>query len=31
MNFDYLKSNAKLSGLYALCNETEIFAVNWLA
>lgn len=31
MNFDYLKQNEKLSELYALCNETEIFAVNYPA
>ena len=29
MNFDYLKSIAKLSELYTLCNETEIFAVTY--
>ena len=29
MNFDYLKGNAKLNELYSLCNETEIFAVNY--
>lgn len=29
MNFDYLESNAKLSELYTLCNETEMFAINF--
>jgi type I restriction enzyme R subunit len=29
MNFDYLKENAKLQELYTLCNETELFAVNY--
>ncbi len=31
MNFDYLKGNSKLSELYNLCNETELFAVNYPA
>ncbi|WP_022932347.1 DEAD/DEAH box helicase family protein [Treponema bryantii] len=31
MNFDYLKGNTKLQELYTLCNETEIFAVNYPA
>lgn len=29
MNFDYLKTNAKLNELCTLCNETEIFAVHY--
>ena len=29
MNFDYLKGISKLTELYSLCNETEIFAVNY--
>lgn len=29
MNFDYLKGNTKLQELYTLCNETEIFVVDY--
>jgi len=29
MNFDYIKTNEKLSELYTFCNEAEIFAVNY--
>ena len=29
MNFDYLKTEAKLSELYSLCNEAETFCVGF--